>query len=113
MSEKAPIDSKPTGGYDLKVNGIEIHTNHQTLTAGAILILALEHRAIVGKPDDYLLQGIKRTYRPDEVVDLLEDDQFIAVPNKPTPVARLVVPVGSPASAHRRYPDCPRSLGVG
>ena len=113
MPENTPTAAEPKPGYDLKVNGIQIRTNHQTLTAGAILILALEHHAIVGKPEQYLLQGTKRTYGPDEVVDLLQDDQFIAVPNKPTPVARLLGPVGRPASAHRSYPDCPRLLGVG
>ena len=113
MSENSPTAPEPKPGYDLKVNGIQIHTTHQALTAGAILILALEHHAIVGKPEEYLLQGTKRTYGPDEVVNLLEDDQFIAIPNKPTPVASLQEAVGRPALAHRSYPHCPRLLGVG
>lgn len=109
MPEKNSTAAEPKPRYDLKVNGIQIHTRHQTLTAGAILILALEHHAIVGKPEEYLLQGTKRTYGPDEVVDLLQDDQFIAVPNKPTPVAwfRWTVPT------LRSYPTRPRSPGVG
>lgn len=109
LPDKNPTAAEPKPSFELKVNGIQIRTSHQTLTAGAILILALEHHAIVGKPEDYLLQGTKRTYGPDEVVDLLQDDQFIAVPNKPTPVARF----SRSASALRSYPEHPRLPGVG
>lgn len=70
-----------------KVNGEEIHTDHQSLLAIEILELAKEKDAIPGNPADYILQGDKGTYKGDDRVNLVEDNVFIAIPDKPTPVA--------------------------
>lgn len=74
-------------GYPLKVNGVELHVSHPSLPASAILILAVEHDAIAGKPEEYVLQGDKGQYKPGDIVDLREDSVFIAIPDKATPVA--------------------------
>ena len=91
-----PVDkatqTEPDNGYILKVNGITIHTDHQSLTAGAILILAQRDNAIPGKPEDYLLQGDKGVYQPGDIIDLEQDNVFIAIRNKETPVARYSPP---------------------
>ena len=78
---------KPEGPFLFKVNGVEIKADSRVLPARAILELAAEHHAMPGKPSDYALQGDKGLYRPDDPVDLLEDDVFITIPNTPTPVA--------------------------
>ena len=73
--------------FTFKVNGVEIQTDHQSLLAKEILELAKEKEAIPGNPEDYILQGDKGKYEQDAQVDLKEDNLFIAIPNKPTPVA--------------------------
>lgn len=73
--------------FELKVNGVQIDTPHQKLVAHDILELAEKHRAIPGKPEDYILQGDKGQYGWDDWVDLEEDNVFITIPNAPTPVA--------------------------
>ena len=70
-----------------KVNGVEIYTDHESLLAKEILELAKEKGAIPGNPEDYILQGDKGKYKGDDRVNLKEDNLFIAIPNKPTPVA--------------------------
>ena len=70
-----------------KVNGVEIHTDQESLSAEEILKLAKEKGAIPGNPEDYILQGDKGEYKRDDLVNLKEDNLFIAIPNKPTPVA--------------------------
>ncbi len=73
--------------FTLKVNGIEMTTLHQKLVAHDVLELAEKNGAIPGKPEDYILQGDKGKYGWDDWVDLEEDNLFITIPNKPTPVA--------------------------
>ena len=73
--------------FAFKVNGVEIYTDHESLLAKEILELAKEKGAIPGKPDGYILQGDKGKYKGDDRVNLKEDNLFIAIPNKPTPVA--------------------------
>lgn len=73
--------------FTFKVNGVEIYTDHESLLAKEILALAEEKGAIPGKPDGYILQGDKGKYKGDDRVNLKEDNLFIAIPNKPTPVA--------------------------
>ena len=71
-----------------KVNGEEIQTDHHSLLAIEILRLAKEKDAIPGNPAEYILEGDKGTYKPDDRVNLEEDNVFFAIPNKPTPVAQ-------------------------
>ena len=73
--------------FTFKVNGVEIHTDHQSLLAKEILELAKEKGAIPGNPEKYILKGDKREYIGDDRVNLEEDNLFIAILNEPTPVA--------------------------
>ena len=73
--------------FTFKVNGIEISTDKQSLLAKQILELAKKKGAIPGNPEDYILQGDKGKYEQDALVNLKEDNLFIAIPNKPTQVA--------------------------
>ena len=73
--------------FTFKVNGVEIHTDHQSLMAKEILKLAKEKEAIPGNPEDYILQGDKGKYKSNDSVNLEEDNLFITIPDKPTPVA--------------------------
>ena len=73
--------------FTFKVNGVEIRTDHQSLLAKKILELAKEKGAIPGNPGDYILQGDKGSYKANDRVNLEEDNVFIAIPDKPTPVA--------------------------
>lgn len=82
-----PEALQPGGSFPFKVNGIEITADFNELRALEILKLAAERHAMPGKPEDYVLQGDKRQYGPDDLVDLLEDNIFITIPTTPTPVA--------------------------
>ena len=73
--------------FIFKVNGVEIEVAESKLMARDILELAKERGAMPGKPEDYILQGDKRQYKPDDWVDLEEDNSFITIPTAPTPVA--------------------------
>ena len=75
------------GLYEIKVNGIEIDVKRQEITAGEILELAKERGAVPGKPEEYVLQGDKGRYGPDDLINLEEDNIFITLPIAPTPVA--------------------------
>ncbi len=78
---------EPEGPFPFKVNGIEIKADARKLRARQILALASDHHAMPGKPNEYVLQGDKGQYAPDDEVDLLEDNVFITIPTTPTPVA--------------------------
>ena len=73
--------------FTFKVNGVEIRTDHQFLLAKQILEFAKEKGAIPGNPEGYILKGEKGQYQGDDRVNLAEDNLFIAIPNKPTPIA--------------------------
>ena len=80
-------DLKPEDPFSFKVNGIEIKSGGRELAASEILKLAAEHHAMPGKPEEYVLQGDKGQYSPNDLVDLLEDYVFITIPTAPTQVA--------------------------
>ena len=73
--------------FTFKVNGEEIYTDHESLLAEEILKLAKEKGAILGTPEEYILQGDKGKYKGDDRINLKEDNQFITIPDKPTQVA--------------------------
>ncbi len=64
--------------FTFKVNGIEVEVKRRELTAREILELAKQRGAMPGKPD-YVLQGDKGQYGPDDRVDLAEDNVFITI----------------------------------
>ena len=72
-------------GFGFKINGVQVKTPHQILTAGDILKLAAKHGAIPRKPDQYTLEGDKGTYGWDDKVDLEEDNIFRTIPNTAPP----------------------------
>ena len=80
MPADKPIGPEPGKHYTIKVNGIQLQTDQQRLTARAILALAKPYDAFPGQPEDYLLQGDKKLYGLDDIVDLDEDTIFVAVP---------------------------------
>ena len=73
--------------YEYKVNGVQLVSDKQILSAAEILNMAREKGAIPGKPDGYILKGTKRDYTENEQVNLTEDDLFITVPSSSTQVA--------------------------
>ena len=75
--------------YSFTVNGVEIKTPHEKLTAGDILRLAIGNGAISGKAEDYILESHEpeRQFKADDVVDLTEFNDFITEKTGPTPVA--------------------------
>ena len=91
-SKKKPVDTnKPQdnrgGLHFCKVNGVEIEVPQKKLAAREILKLAKDKGAIPGKPDDYVLQGEKEQYQPDDLIDLDKDSECITIPVTPTSVA--------------------------
>ena len=81
--------SKPDEGLiiEVTVNGVQIKVAEEKLSALQILEFAEADGAIPGSPKDYLLQGDQHLYKPEDIVDLLENKEFIAIPNRPTQVA--------------------------
>ena len=81
--------SKPGEGLtvEIMVNGVQIKVNEEKLSALRILEYASKGGAIPGDPAEYLLQGHEVLYKPEDTVDLTEDKEFIAIPNRPTQVA--------------------------
>ena len=73
--------------FIIKVNGVQFGVPNETLTAREVLQLAKEKDAIAGEPDTYILRGEKQEYGLDEIVNLAQDNIFIAILNTPTPVA--------------------------
>lgn len=73
--------------FSFKINGVEIEVKRPRILASEILDLAAERGAMPGKPEEYILQGDKGPYKSDDWVNLEEDNQFITIPNTPTPVA--------------------------
>ena len=81
------MNNKTQTETEYKVNGTQFGSDEKTLTAREILERARERGVIPGPPDGYILKGAKRDYRGDEIVNLVEDNLFITVPNTPTQVA--------------------------
>ena len=75
--------------YSFTVNGTAIKTPHEKLTAADILRLAINHGAISGKPEDYILEDreTEREFKADDVVDFTEFKDFITEKSGATPVA--------------------------
>ena len=73
--------------YEYKVNGVQLVSDKQVLTAAEILDFARQKGAIPGEPGGYILKGTKEDYKGNDRVDLAEDYLFITVPNTPTLVA--------------------------
>ena len=80
-------EQKESRSFALKVNGIEMTMSYIGVVAHDILELAEKNGAISGRLKDYLLQGAKGQYGWGDWVDLEEENLFITIPNKPTPVA--------------------------
>lgn len=94
LEDKNPDKTEPDeknhrqdDSFAFKVNGIEMSSPQEKLFASEVLKLAKQNGAIPGKPEDYILQGEKGKYKNDDLVNLEQDDQFITIPDKPTPVA--------------------------
>ena len=73
--------------YEYKVNGVQLVSDKQILSAAEILSLAREKGALPGEPDGYILKGTEKDHIGNDEVDLAEDDLFITVPSTSTQVA--------------------------
>ena len=85
MAEANKLDDKRA--IEIKVNGVQIEVKEEKLRAIQVLEIAKEHGAMPGNPEDYRLQGDKGLYEADDWVNFEEDNQFITIPDRPTPVA--------------------------
>ena len=85
MADSSNGEGQPP--FEIKVNGVQIKVEEEKLLASQILELAKERGAMPGEPEDYLLQGEKRLYKPNEWVNVEEDKEFITIPEGPTEVA--------------------------
>ena len=85
MVEASKTEQEST--YEIKVNGVQIKVDQEKLLAERVLEIAKDHGAMPGKPEDYLLQGDKGLYKPNDWVDFREDKEFITIPEGPTDIA--------------------------
>ena len=76
-------------GYPFTLNGDKLFADNEKDTAQSLLQIGYEAKVIQRKPDDYRLFSIKegKSYKPEDYVNLEEDNNFIAEPVAPTPVA--------------------------
>ena len=76
--------------YKFEVNGHELYSPRQKLTAGEVLEIAKEGNALDGDVRDQILEdldGTRGEFRVDDEVDLGEDHVFATMPSEPAPVA--------------------------
>lgn len=75
--------------FDITVNGITIKVNHEKLLASDVLVLAARHRAISGRPEEYILESDdpKHEFKNDDWVDFRTYKDFTAERSTPTPIA--------------------------
>ena len=71
------------------LNGDKLFASAEKETARSLLEIGHEAKVIQRKPDDYRLFSIKegKSYKPEDYVNLVQDNNFIAEPIAPTPVA--------------------------
>lgn len=85
-----PVQTTDADSIHFKVNGEELtQPPGEDLTAEDILRMAKEKGALVGGIDQYTLEGLggEEKYAPGDKVTPKADEQFLAVPSGPTPVA--------------------------
>ena len=76
--------------YEFEVNGHELSSPRQKLTAGEVLEIAKERNALDGDVGAQILEdldGTRGEFRVTDEIDLREDHVFVTVPSEPTPVA--------------------------
>ena len=76
-------------GYPFSLNGDKLFAHNEKETARSLLAIGYEAKVIQRKLDDYRLYSVKegKSYKPEDYVDLEVDNNFIAEPIAPTPVA--------------------------
>ena len=76
-------------GYPFELNGEKLFASNEKEKAGTLLEIGYEAKVIQRKPEDYRLFSVKegKSYKPEDDVNLDVDNQFIAEPIAPTPVA--------------------------
>ena len=75
--------------YSFELNGEKLFASNEKEKAGTLLEIGYEAKVIQRKPEDYRLFSIKqgKSYKPEDDVNLETDNNFIAEPVAPTPVA--------------------------
>lgn len=83
------MSQKPDEVFTIEVNGIEIKVQHEKLVASDVLELAIKHKAITGKSDQYILESEdpRKEFKPEDWVNFHEYKEFSAERSAPTPVA--------------------------
>ena len=87
MQDDKPKQDGNVKSFPFEVNGVELQAKFEKLVALDILTLAKDKDAFPGKPEDYILKGETRQYKPDDWVNLHEDKVFITIPQGSTEVA--------------------------
>ena len=79
-----------TGKYIFKVNGRELSTNKTIVGEREILRRAKDAGAVPYEPENYFLLGNNRKYKKGEYINIIEATSFIAIPNTPTMVGKIL-----------------------
>lgn len=75
------------GQVEVRVNGGEFNVPGDEPTALEILRLAKEKGLMPGDPEGYYLLGDKGRHSIDDRINVREENVFLTIPNRPTPVA--------------------------
>ena len=86
--------NQPDTQFEITINGITIKVKHEKLLASDVLELAARHRAISGRPEEYVLESDdpKHEFKSDEWVDFHIYKEFTAERSTPTPIAEVPLP---------------------
>ena len=89
-NDKTPNDQgKPGEGFPFELNGEKLFAPQDKMRPPEILEIGWEMKILPFEPDKYQLVSSKdgSVYKAEEFVNLVEDNDFIAQPTTPTPVA--------------------------
>ena len=95
---KTPDDQRqPRERFPFELNGEKLFAPREKMLPPEILEIAWEMKVLPFEPNKYQLVSSKNgsAYKDDDYIDLVEDNDFIAQPTTPTPVAQepyVIVP---------------------
>ena len=90
QSDTSKDEGKPNDGFPFELNGEKLFAPSEKMRAADIIEIAWEMKLLPFAPGDYRLVSSKNgnVYKPDDYIDLTEDNNFITQPTTSTQVAQ-------------------------
>lgn len=82
-----PDDAKDRT-FEFKIDGEQLYAPKESMTAAALIQIAIEQKVLDPVQDGYTLEdGKGNTFAPDTIIDLEKIDIFYATENEPGPAS--------------------------